>query len=469
MFGVEKFRGTSDDRRLSEAPSTQDLQQFSTSSALSPRKYHIRPFSHLAQTSLTQIAKLVLGTCLILSGCSTSPAPSSSSTTHVSQTSVTAPPTTSPPIAETLHRIAFFSLASGFGVFTSQVGSACQVSVGRTNDGGRHFAEVVQVSSWTCENAPPANSLAFDNQGDGFLFGPKLFVTHDGGRSWTQSIQPADVLSVEALGLSVWMIQAECPPASSTAAIPGPCRMFLLESTDGGRTWVPSPAPPPNASVTNSGSGILEQDYVDQTWLVRTGVSSGYVFANPVTNTNGLPAYAPLLYTSDGGVTWSARVVPCGLDAMTAVLSASPDGTLLVVCAGQPSAGFQAKSVTRSSNGGVTWTTRLVCLGTPQPQNCATGPLNNGYLRGLDAVSAQLAFVVGPRSPLYMTQDGGARWQAVQPPIGDGSGGTAQVIFFNASDGVVLGRDGTNNETETIWSTSDGGEQWSKIVPQILK
>ena len=54
----------------------------------------------------------------------------------------------------------------------------------------------------------------------------------------------------------------------------------------------------------------------------------------------------------------------------------------------------------------------------------------------------------------------------VEPPIGGSDAGTDQVIFFNGSDGVVLGQNGNNDEAWTIWRTSDDGTHWTAVVPR---
>jgi len=79
-------------------------------------------------------------------------------------------------------------------------------------------------------------------------------------------------------------------------------------------------------------------------------------------------------------------------------------------------------------------------------------------------VSAQQAYLVGSRSNLLVTNDGGATWQPVDPPTAGNGGGTSQVIFFYALDGVFLGDDDNNNEISTIWRTSDGGQQWTPVA-----
>ena len=366
-------------------------------------------------------------------------------------------------MSETLTAIAFFNPKVGYGVFTRQGPVNCQDLVGPTTDGGAMFGPLVPVTSWTCANGASEESLAFDDHGDGFLYGPDLMITHDGGTTWVRSLQPGAVLSVEALGLSVWMLEAQCPSPSISRT----CAVRLFESADGGRTWSSSSSAPPNA-VVNAYAGSQ-----GQTWMVRVSQSSAYLLQNVVSSPQGQANTAPLWFTTDGGTSWSERSIPCAVVSSDTAgqsisLSAAPDGILLAVCAGEPGAGNQGKSALRSSNGGVTWTVQSSCpIASPSSApGTSCDIFTFGYLGGIDAVSADTVFLYGGRSSLLVSHDGGEQWQAVQPLIGDTSGGTQQAIFFNASDGIVLGEGGDTNEVVTLWSTSDGGTQWTAIVPQ---
>jgi photosystem II stability/assembly factor-like uncharacterized protein len=140
---------------------------------------------------------------------------------------------------------------------------------------------------------------------------------------------------------------------------------------------------------------------------------------------------------------------------MSAVLSVSPDGSLMAVCASQPSAGEQIKSVLDSNDGGRTWVLKT------------DSNINFGYLGSIDLVSSQEAFLVGGRSPVLVTHDGGIHWYPVRKVSAGGGGGTSLVEFFNPSHGLVFGNDDNNNEVLTLWSTADSGKRWSAEVPRI--
>ena len=359
----------------------------------------------------------------------------------------------------TLTKLAFFNASSGYGLFVSQSQTACGALVASTSDGGSLFGELIPVTTWPCSGSPQVGALAFDDHGDGFAYGPELFITHDYGATWIQLPQPGQVLSVEALGSSIWMVEAGCPISTNPQEF---CPLQLLESEDGGFSWKPVAAPV-GLSIDNGYSASS-----GQTWLLRVSQTAAYLSANLPFNGPGAGANdAPLWFTSDGGQTWSSRPIPCGFPAFTVALSAAQDGTLFAVCAGQPSAGSSLKSVLESANDGITWTVMLPCppasmASASSPPNCATSPLAGGYLGEIDAVSDSTVFLAGPRSPLLVTRDGGRNWAQVTATSEDGADYTSSVTFFNPSVGVVLGNDGLR---DTIWSTSDGGLLWHSAVP----
>ena len=147
------------------------------------------------------------------------------------------------------------------------------------------------------------------------------------------------------------------------------------------------------------------------------------------------------------------------------MLAAAPDGTLIAVCAGEPSAGFQAKSLAISRDGGRRWSQRGPCNADPAAAACARSPLSQGYLGEAVATSAQTVYVIGDRSGLLITRDGGVHWRNLGATVGDVNGTPAQVAFFGPRDGIVLGRENTAQAPIVIWHTTDGGAGWSAVTP----
>jgi len=257
------------------------------------------------------------------------------------------------------------------------------------------------------------------------------------------------------------MLLAECHGVAISAT---GCTLRLVDSADGGQSWRTSGTAPPGAVTSGSSAGPAgTEEALGQSWLVRTGPSAGYVFASPAVNSRGRPDFAVLWYTSDAGAAWSLRHVPCGFDALSDAVAAAPDGVLAVVCASEPSAGYQVKTTVISTNGGLTWTLHAGCLFR---QGCRD-LLDGGYLGQIAAVSGQTIYLVGSRSSLLVTRDGGLHWRVVRPFIGDSGDGTSRVIFFGQSDGVVLGAGGAANGRSEIFRTLDGGRTWSTVLPQL--
>jgi hypothetical protein len=349
------------------------------------------------------------------------------------------------PVTRILQTLAFSSPQSGYGLVDDEGARTCVDRVGLSGDGGARFALVGTVAAWRCAGGAPVAQLAFDGRGDGFAYGPGLFVSHDGGRSWARSPQPGSVLAVSALGESVWMVEEDCARGRSLT-----CPMALLESADGGRTWRPAPRQPPGALAARYGEPALGQD-----WLVRVSAGTAYVLSSPPRGA----LYVPLWSTSDGGASWAARRIPCG-GALSVVASVAPDGALVAVCAGEPGAGSQAKWSAASTDGGRTWSVHPRC----EIIACQPAALVGGYLGEVDAVSASTFYVIGDRSPLIVTRDGGVSWRRYDD-VGNVNGLPAQVQFFGPRDGIVLGQSNTSTAPVTIWHTDDAGANWTAVTP----
>ncbi len=344
----------------------------------------------------------------------------------------------------------FLNPSVGWGLFSVQGAVTCSDRVANTANGGSTFSTPVNVVSWRCANNDPVSSLTFDDHGDGFLYGPKLYVTHDDGVTWSPNDQPGPVLSVQVIGTSIWMLEmSHAAPSTVSNSTVNPLR--LLSSDNGGRTWsvLPMPAGAVARPANAEGTG----------WLVRVTKTTAYLASS-----DGFEAHAtPLWFTTDSGSTWSKRTVPCSSFDTDVALSVAPDGTVFDVCASEGSAGWQPKETVRSTNEGRNWQIRSKC--DSSDEHCTKGSQFAGYLGAIDAVSSNTVYLVGGRSALEVSRDGGIRWSAVPPGMGSSAGGTSQVIFFSPKRGVVLGDGDQENERSTLWSTSDGGVHWRTRVP----
>jgi hypothetical protein len=404
------------------------------------------PVPRRARRSLAWIVAAVLGASALTAGSLASGA--SASVDSTGQGSL-----------GTLGVVAFFNLRDGYGVFDQDGSTTCTDRIGETDDGGARFGSLVRVDRWPCVQNGPADQLAFDDHGDGFFYGPKLFVTHDGGASWSADPQHGAVLSVEALGFSIWMLETarQPPPFTSKDHAMG---LRLFESVDGGLTWT---------DVALPGAAVIQaQDDWDGAftgWLTRTSVTSAYVAAEGAYHGGHGPAVTPMWFTDDGGATWTGATIPCGSFTGSLIMSVAPQGNAFDVCESEPGAGMQLKQVLESSDDGAHWTWRLRC-NVAQDRPCTSGSDVEGYVSEIDAVSASTIYQVGGRSDLVVTHDGGRTWLDVPAIDTAAGGGTSQVIFFSTRDGMVLGQGYRDPDfLPEIWETTDGGAHWTTRFP----
>lgn len=332
--------------------------------------------------------------------------------------------------------VAFVSFTVGYALVAATTSNACEIAVEKTTDGGATFGSPAPVGP--CSRLGPATTLkvTFDGHGDGFLYDESAFyVTHDGGGTWHAVPEPGKVVDVDPVGSSVWMFVGQCRTPN--------CWVVLTESTDGGRSWHQSPTEPP----------ILVSTTDPQ--LVRTSTASAYVLTAPRQNAFGAPDTVPMWSTTDGGHSWAQHDIPCPIDAGLAVMAATPgDGKLFAVCASQPAAGSQLKSVVVSADGGVTWSSAGPCTTAILKGECTEDSLILGYLGTLVSTAPTVLHLTGHRSPIYTTTDGGETWTR-----SGGTPGSTGLTFFNEKDGVAL----SDTFARTLSRTDDGGATWGKV------
>ncbi len=387
------------------------------------------------------------------------PAPSQTFAAFDSQTGLLAAGTPVP--SSDLASVVFIGDLHGFALVVHGTQTLLAVST----DGG---------SAWTVAdpNLPVSFPAQFEFSDDahGYLWGGPpsttgtvpLWVTADGGRTWTRAGIGPVVSDVSAIGPDVWAVVGTCPVRPTA----GPsCPVVLEVSTDNGQTWSAAAAAPPvseNAEVSVSDENIE---------LARITRARAYVLT--FASRAGSPGTAgSLTYTADGGQTWTARADPCPSYFDTGEqIAASGTIDLWVICASQASAGTQAKALYRSSNGGMQWTlaaaanapvltggTILAAAGGLPTEGYVT-PYSLGH-ENLAVLTATDAWLFPDRSAVYDTTDGGRTWGVVAglSKAGLVAGGTGNVVFADATHGWVC-------ETGTgLWRTTDG-RTWQRLGP----
>ncbi len=387
----------------------------------------------------------------------TSNGPLPSSTTAFQFSAMKGPLPIGTPVPSTaLVDVVFANAQDGFGLAAHQ-GS---VVLAASTDGG---------ASWHVRNAHlPAglgSSAGYPGQFEfvgftGFLWGAQtaggapLWVTENDGASWTKADLGPYVYDVSAIGSNVWALSGSC--ARNTVIGDQACSLSLDQSTDGGQSWASVQQLPEPGLATGQGPTPTVE-------LARITRNRAYVLA--ASGAGPSEGIWSLLYTSDAGVTWTLKTVPCNAPFnLGAEIAASGTNDLWMLCGSQASAGSQSKQLFRSSDGGSSWALASAATGVGTPPSPSPSPKPDGlplagYVspftvghRNLAVASPEVAWLDPSRAGLFATDDGGRSWNAVAGlgTAGFGSGGAGDITFASSTLGWIC------EYGVGLWHTQDG-------------
>jgi photosystem II stability/assembly factor-like uncharacterized protein len=366
-----------------------------------------------------------------------SPSPSSSTT----------PP---PPVPGNFQpsSVTFVSAATGWVIGQAGTPGTCAnatpyicTSVAITDDGGQ---------TWHGSHAPSAglpsgpHGVTGVRSLDGtssWAFGPELWSTHDGGQTWaripTHGLRVTDLETVNGRVFAIW---AHCPaPGADFAAS---CTSFsLYSSPTGADQWAPVPG--------MSGLSTGRPAAASSAQLVLTG-SAGYLLGPDGTVYHGsLSGTAAWQAGAPAGAPPNCSPGPAQANGVpsTAMLASTGTAGLVELCTGAASGATQTKNLLYSADGGQTWSP----AGSAPRAGIATslsgtpgGPVLVATNQGID-VSAHAPEVIPGRM----------RWLAVQGTAVPG--GFSYVGMTTDGQGVAVPADQGLHE---ILFTYDGGTQW---------
>lgn len=330
--------------------------------------------------------------------------------------------------------LSWVSVEDGFAVGTAPCAQGRCVHVLRTGDGGGSWSDTAGDGLPTsCEASCPTR-VRFADTDVGYLFGPTLFMTTDGGASWTH--QP---------GLSTYGLETARGTAVRVVTdrgCPG-CRFEVQRSAVGTSGW---------ATVQRSGLLRSDAELARQVHDVVIALK-----ANPAGGAGD--AHTSLLLSRDDGATWTTRRDPCGstssndtgeVDATHVVLSLAGDVVALCRRRERLDSGGST-SVTLSGNGGATF-------------SAPTG-LPPGYDAGRVTGAGQGLLLAETYRPddartavLQRSTDGGRTWTEVaRAALPGGETDAPYLAFSTTSVATWVPQPGTS-----VWRSSDGGVTWSQ-------
>jgi hypothetical protein len=301
-------------------------------------------------------------------------------------------------------------------------------------------------ASWYGVNAPVTgppdgssgvSQIRFLNMRDGWAFGPGLWVTHNGGASWTQEqTSGLRVTDLETAGDRAFALFASCTGTGSDYG--SGCTSFSLYSSAAATDqWTPVPGASANLSAPAGQSGSAS--------LVLTAgagfllAPSGQMLSGPLTGAAWTVAN-PVAPCSPG------PAGPAGQPTTALLAVASPTDLVLVCTSAAPGADTQLKSVYQSADGGTQWS----AAGTPPATGIATSlaaQTGGGLLLATDA-------------GIFRSVNNGRTWQLAQASpaaAAAGQAGFSYVGMTSIQNGVALPADPSLHE---VFTTGDGGNSW---------
>ena len=313
-------------------------------------------------------------------------------------------------------------------------------SVARTDDAGHTWAGQPAPMAGAADGATGLSQIRFLNLDDGWAYGPQLYATHDGSKTWA----PVDtgglrVTALETVGGRVFALWASCTGNGPAYAVN--CTRFTLYSASaGGGAWAP---------VGTSTTGLTDGAASEAAELVLTG-TRGYLLA---------PGGALYAGPVDGGGPWkqvSTLVSSCPVGQARAdgqptgaLLGAVNARDLILACASassgaNPSVSTQQKFIYSSPDGGVSW------------RQLSTAPAA-GVAFGL-AASPKESVVLATDQGIDLLPSGETSWQTATLRGGGPAGGFGYIGMTTDEQGIALPADPSAG---TVWFTFDGGQSWT--------
>jgi hypothetical protein len=338
------------------------------------------------------------------------------------------PPTTAAPVSLAGFKpasVTFVSTTQGFVLGVQACATGECTTLASTVNGGSTWTYTGSLPAAITGSNPAVSKVRFATKNDGWAFGPQLWSTHNGGRSWTSQATPGPVSDVEASGGVAYALEASCgtPPC-----IQGDRLVQTPVSTDG---WTAISGP-----KLADGAGSLAP-HGNTVWVVVNG--------------GGTSTFAMVV----GGSSWHQLANPCaasGPDLALAGVAPVSTTQLFELCAGDPGAGSETKVVLFSSDGGAHATAT------------SAAPSRGGIASGIAAASTAVVAVpaASGASYVYRSADGGHTW-ATPLNQGDGGVGYFDVGFTTATQGVaVYGNPAQGNSS--LLMTHDAGATWKPVT-----
>jgi photosystem II stability/assembly factor-like uncharacterized protein len=314
-------------------------------------------------------------------------------------------------------------------------GTPCAATI-QTRDGGQRWWLTGTMDTPLAEpGGPGVTEVDFAGPRIGWAYGPSLFATSDGGRTWAEADLPGDgtqVLDLAANAGSVYAVVSPCEVGRPAECETPPALWHSLPALAALGVWRQVPVDLP---VVTAATVAVE------------GPSAYVVAPEP-------PPFPGAFYATDNGRTWSARPTPCDNQAGEVLTDAAPQNRreVALLCVAQAGFSRAAKTAHRSDDNGRTTTP------------AGTAPLLGITSDLAAAPDGTLALASASSGSWIYLNDGGTPW-TTPVAFADGGLGWNDLTMPGADVGYVV-YDPAITRTETagsLFATRDGGRTWTPV------
>jgi hypothetical protein len=327
----------------------------------------------------------------------------------------------------------------GWALVRRPCGHTVCVALRETTDGGRTWkslpvpdaldAELYADAKFgpvaACEQKPCVANVRFATPEVGWIYGPALFQTLDGGQTWTRlpAARVSDVEAAHGIAMRVTSNASGCAAGCNYRI-----DRLQLDST----TWKPLPGAP-------------------------VYINPGLLLQGPDAYAINIPNWAGagqtnLSISRNAGMTWTQITDPCPGEHTgyrTSSASAAPNGVLAVLCVSVK----EDRAVVQTSNDP---------LKTFGPRRVVPGTVF-GTIAAASVDTIAMGYSGPHKSGVIVTHDGGETWRSVLVTPGT----STRTANLGPTIGPTIGwqdaRTGRASfDTGSIWTTRDAGRTWAE-------